>query len=43
MPAAACPGTVHLYASLPFLSVTLSVADLPGLINAVVLPPMLKS
>src|SRR3954453_16909969 len=43
IPAWACPETVHLKETEPFLSVTFSVADLPGRMSFVFFPPMLKS
>ncbi len=43
MPAAAWPGTVHRYLSLPAFNVTLRVVDLPGLTFFDVFPLILKS
>ena len=44
MPEAAWPGTVQRYGYLPaFVNLTLSVADLPGLMSGVFLPLILKS
>ena len=44
IPAAAWPGSVHMNGNFPaFLKVTLSVAVLPALIDAVFLPAILKS
>src|SRR3954453_6013318 len=43
MPRAAWPATVHTYAFLPFLSVTVSFALLPGFRSGVFLPAISKS
>src|SRR5262249_5702678 len=43
IPAAACPETVHLKDTVPFLSVTVSVVDLPGASSFDFFPAMLKS
>src|SRR3954452_7086942 len=43
MPRAAWPATLHTYAFLPFLSVTVSFALFPGFRSGVFLPAILKS
>jgi hypothetical protein len=44
MPAAACPGTVHLYGNEPaLLNVIASVTDLPGAISGDFFPAIAKS